>query len=336
METAELPSLDRLCDEGVVAAVGRTPLVRLRQLFPGAEFSLFAKLEGANPGGSMKDRAAVGALRAAIRRGDVTRDTVVLESSSGNMAIGLAQACGYLKIPLVCVLDRRATERNVAILRAYGARIEIVDPASGGLLAARLRRVAELNREIENSYWINQYANHDITVGYRETLHEAIASMGPIDRLFVPVGTCGLLRGCAEYLRDAGAHTEVVAVDAVGSVIFGGAPGRRLLPGHGAEVRPALYSGDLAADVVHMTDVDCVRYCHRLVRTEGILAGASSGAVLGAVDAYRDRIPAGARCLAILSDRGERYLDTVFSPRWVAEELGEDVAAGLFPGPSHG
>ena len=111
-------------------------------------------------------------------------------------------------------------------------------------------------------------------------------------------------------------------MDAVGSVIFGGVNGKRLIPGHGSAVRPALYQPDVAERCVRVTDLDCVIGCRRLVQKEAILAGGSSGAVLMAVEQMKDEIPSGSTCVAILADRGERYLDTIYCDVWVKEHFG--------------
>ncbi|MGH9765429.1 MAG: pyridoxal-phosphate dependent enzyme, partial [Blastocatellia bacterium] len=117
--------------------------------------------------------------------------------------------------------------------------------------------------------------------------------------------------------------TTIVAVDAVGSMIFGSKRARRFLPGHGSAVRPPLFSEDLADEFIMVDDLECVVGCRLLAQTEGILAGASSGAIVTAVERFRKRIPEGALCVAILADRGERYLDTVYSDEWVRKHFGD-------------
>jgi N-(2-amino-2-carboxyethyl)-L-glutamate synthase len=155
---------------------------------------------------------------------------------------------------------------------------------------------------------------------------------GRVDYLFCATSTCGTLRGCAEFVRARGLATRIVAVDAAGSVIFGGVSAKRLLPGHGAAIRPALFQQGLADRVVHVTDRECVAGCRTLARREAILAGASSGAVVVAAHRLRDEIPSGSRCALILADRGERYLDTVYSDAWVIANFGE--VPPLLPGDS--
>src|ERR1051326_6499432 len=315
-------------NESILSTIGHTPLVRLLRVFPDCPFGLFAKLEGFNPGGSAKDRPALHILQEAMRTGAVKPWSVVIESSSGNLGIGLAQVCRYLGLRFICVVDPKTTEQNIRILRAYGAEIDLVskpDPGTGGFLQARIDRVHNLLETIEDSFWTNQYANlSNVRAHYHTTMDEIATELdGRIDCLFVATSTCGTLRGCAEYVRDHHLDTHIFAVDAEGSVIFGGQPAKRLIPGHGAARRPELYRDGLADAGVWVTDLDCVVGCRALAHTEAILAGGSSGGVLMAVEQVKERIPPGATCVAIFHDRGERYLDTIYSDEWVAEHFGD-------------
>jgi N-(2-amino-2-carboxyethyl)-L-glutamate synthase len=313
-------------NEGVLAAIGKTPLVRLSRVIPDARFRLFAKLEGLNPGGSTKDRPAFSIIRYAIESGDIRPGTVVIESSSGNMGIGLAQACLYYGLRFICVVDPKTTAQNVRLLQAYGAEVDIVqkpDETTGEYLQARLNRVKALLNSTENTFWPNQYSHRYNPIAHHQTMHEVVTELGGnVDYFFCATSTCGTIRGCAEYVRRHRLQTRIFAVDAVGSVIFGGVNGKRLIPGHGSAVRPALYQPDVAERCIHVTDLDCVIGCRRLVRHEAILAGGSSGAVLMAVEQVKDQIPPGATCVAILADRGERYLDTIYCDTWVKEHFG--------------
>ena len=320
--------------EGVLRAIGDTPLVELRRLVPDAGFRLFAKLEAANPGGSIKDRAALGLLCGALRAGRIRRGTVIVESSSGNMGIGLAQACAVLGLRFICVVDVRTTAQNVAIMRAYGAEIEVVDtadPDGGGFLRARIARVRAIVASLPQAFWPDQYGNMHNALAHRRTMHEIVTALdGRVDVLFCPTSTCGTIRGCADYVREHRLRTIVVGVDAVGSVIFGAA-GRatpsavRLIPGHGAALRPALYREGVADACVHVSDRECVVGCRRLVAREGILAGGSSGAGVMAVERLRDRLHDGATVVVIFPDRGERYLDTIYSDDWVQRHFGAEA-----------
>jgi len=314
-------------NDGILAAIGHTPLVRLRHIIDDVGFRLFAKLEALNPGGSIKDRPALEIIRHEIETGRIQPDTTVIESSSGNMAIGLAQACCYLGLRFICVVDPKTTQQNIDILKAYGVEIEIVtqpDPETGEFLPARLERVQSLCRSISRSYWPNQYANlWNCGAHRRNTMPEIASELGEIDYLFVAASTCGAVTGCAEYVRECGLRTKVIAVDAEGSAIFGSRPKKRLLPGHGASIRPALCRPELLHGCVHVSDLECVLGCRRLLRREAILSGGSSGGVVAAVVRMAGEIPPGATCVLILADRGERYMDTVYSNLWVQKHFGD-------------
>jgi 2,3-diaminopropionate biosynthesis protein SbnA len=325
-------SKQRVCD-GILEAVGGTPLVRLRRYLSSGKFQLFAKLEALNPAGSIKDRPATLILEHALRSGALRSGAVVIESSSGNMGIGLAQACRYHGLRFICVVDPKTTEINLRLMRAYGAQIDQVlepDPESGEFLQARIKRVQELLGMIEGSFWPNQYANLRNPEAHHITMHEVAMALGEkVDFLFVPTSTCGTLRGCGEYIRRHGLATRVIAVDALGSLIFSDVRGKRMIPGLGASLRPAMCDLSLIDQCVHVTDLDCVAGCRRLMESEAIFAGGSSGGVLSAVEAFADKITAGAVVVAILPDRGDRYLETLFSDEWVRENLGEVQSLGL-------
>jgi cysteine synthase A len=315
--------------DSILSAIGNTPLVKLERVFDDLQFNLYAKLEGFNPGGSSKDRPAIKIIRRAIELGAIVPgETVVIESSSGNMGIGLAQACSYYGVRFICVVDRKTTMQNIRLLEAYGAEVELVsepDPVTGEYLQARIDRVKNLLFSIPGSFWPNQYANLDNPHAHHQTMREIATQLdNKVDYLFCATSTCGTLRGCTEYIRDHRLNTKTYGVDAVGSVIFGGQKKtKRLIPGHGAAVRPSLFQTTIADDCIHVTDIDCVVHCHQLVRREAILAGGSSGAVIAAVGRVKDLIPDGANCVAILADRGERYLDTIYSDAWVTEYFGD-------------
>ena len=316
----------------VLEAVGSTPIVRLSRLFDESGLEVYGKLEALNPGGSIKDRAAYNILTHALASGALTHDSTIVESSSGNFAIGLAQVCAYMGLRLVCVVDIKTTSLNISIIEAYGARVDLVskpDPESGEYLMARLKRVRQILDSVPNGFWPNQYANvNNSGAHYGSTMPEVAAALGrDIDFVVLATSTCGTLRGCADYIHDQGMKTKVVAVDAMGSVIFGRPSGKRLLPGHGAGIVPTLFKPDLADIVVHVSDLDCVLGCRRLVQQEAILAGASSGGIVSAIErlAADGVMLPGQRVAAILADRGERYLDTVYSDSWVQEKLGNDA-----------
>ncbi len=313
--------------EGILSAIGNTPLIGLTRAISGARFRVFAKLEGLNPGGSTKDRPAFGIIEHAIKTGEIEPGAVVVESSSGNMGIGLAQACSYFGLRFICVVDPKTTLQNIHILKAFGAEVDMVtkpNAITGEYLHARLDRVQELLSFFKRSFWPNQYSNPHNALAHHQTMSEIEAAMGgKVDYLFCATSTCGTIRGCSEYVRTRNLKTKIIAVDAVGSVIFGGCKGPRLIPGHGASVRPALHEPGLVDDCIKMTDLDCVVGCRRLAVREAILVGGSSGAVIMGLDSMKRKIPPGSSCVVMFHDRGERYLDTIFSDAWVEEQFGD-------------
>ena len=310
--------------ENILGTIGQTPLVRLRRTLQNNSVNLFAKLEAFNPGGSAKDRPALAMIEAALRSGLLSTDSTVVESSSGNMGIGLAQACRYHSLRFICVVDPHAQSQNLAIIKAYGGEIETIDrPIDGSFLNARLRRVRELVDKIPNSYWPNQYANlanpQSHAIG---TIREIDQHFGDsLDYVYVATSSTGTARGCQQFLRSRGRKARVIAVDAHGSVLFGGTASPRHIPGLGAGRMPELAAGQRFDGLHRVTDLDCVIGCRRTAAREAILVGGSGGGVIEAI--RRDsRILTGKNVVAVLHDSGTRYLDTVYSDDWVQEKLG--------------
>lgn len=306
----------------VVACVGRTPLVELGRQFPPPGPAVIAKLELMNPSGSMKDRSAVYIVERGLADGTITARSHLVESSSGNFGIALASAARVYGLRFTCIVDPKTTPANVRILRSLGADVELVTEADdhGCHLGARLCRVAELCRELPGAVWINQYANEgNWQAHFHGTAGEILAELErPLDCLVVPVSTTGTILGLARRLRAAFPRLHVVAVDAAGSVIFGGPPGPRHVPGLGAGRRSELLTPGDVDEVLYVSDREAVAGCRALAAKEGILAGGSSGAVVAAIDRIRPRLPHSWQVLTVLPDRGDRYLDQVYDDEWVA------------------
>ncbi|MDX6628798.1 MAG: N-(2-amino-2-carboxyethyl)-L-glutamate synthase [Gaiellales bacterium] len=313
--------------DGILGAIGNTPLVALRRYLLRPDVDVWVKLEAANPGGSAKDRPAAQMLRDALALGRVDLGTTVIESSSGNMGIGLAQACRYHGMRLIVIVDTRAHAASVRTMRALGADVRVVsrpDPETGDLLVARLDAVRRLLAEIPNSFWPDQYANQSNpaahAAGTMREIDEALE--GDLDYLFVATSTTGTLHGCGDYLREHGRATRLVAVDSTGSALFGGVRDSRMVPGFGAGVETRLSAGAEFDELVRVSDLDCVVGCRRLAEREAILAGGSSGGVAFALEARAAHMAPGSRCAAIFPDGGSGYLETVYDDRWVERVLG--------------
>lgn len=311
--------LRELASAAVWHAIGNTPLQSLRGLAPGPA-RLYGKLEGMNPGGSIKDRIAKAMLEHALAAGRVTRGSTIVESSSGNTAVGLAQLCAVVGLRLLAVIDPHTSATNVNLLRAYGAEVVLVpgpDPVTGEFLPARLAKVRELLTAYPGAFWPDQYTNRAVLEAHLDgTMPEIADQLGrPPDYLYVPVSTCGTLAGCSLFLRRHGWATRLVAVDVHGSRIFRDSSGgaKRSLPGMGAPFTPPFAASAEVWRTEYVSEHDCLRSCRDLALTNGILAGASSGAVVSAARHVLADAPGAATHVLILPDRGERYLDRMFA-----------------------
>lgn len=295
---------------------------------------LFLKCEGMNFAGSIKLKAAVEMMDAAEREGRLTEDSIVVESSSGNLGIALAMIAASRGYRFLCVTDIRCTTSARQLMESFGCQVHTVDTPhpESGYLGARLDRIRELCASDSRYVWLNQYTNNNNWVTHYRRTAPALAGAFPgLDVLFVGAGTTGTLMGCARYFRWKRPEVTVVAVDSVGSVSFGGPADRRMIPGLGAGVRPPLLNEYLVDDVVLVPEAETVRTCHHLA-SHGYLFGGSTGTVVrGAVRWLAEHPQDRPRtAVAISPDLGERYLDSVYDPGWVREHYGPDA---LTPSP---
>jgi 2,3-diaminopropionate biosynthesis protein SbnA len=308
--------------DSVVNCIGRTPLVSLRRLFPQANLDVIAKLEFLNPGGSVKDRPARFIIEQGLYDGTICRNTHLIESTSGNLGIALAMVARVYQLPFTAVVDPKISATNLRLLTLFGAQIEMVHTQDdqGGYLKTRIERVKQLVQSLPQSLWINQYANAlNWQAHYESSGSEIIADLDrPIDCLVAAVSTTGTILGVARRLRHTFPRLKVIAVDAAGSVIFGGPAGPRELPGIGASRVPELLSPQEIDEVIYVNDDESVHGCRELLAHEGILAGGSSGSVIAAIQKLLPSRPRPYRILTLLPDRGERYLDSVYDDSWAA------------------
>ncbi|MEV0069335.1 MULTISPECIES: 2,3-diaminopropionate biosynthesis protein SbnA [unclassified Amycolatopsis] len=290
--------------------------------------SLFLKCEGFNFAGSIKLKAATEMVEAAEWQGLLTRDSILVESSSGNLGVALSMVAASKGYRFLCVTDSRCNLASRRLMEALGSRVHIIaEPAAdGGFLGARLALVRELCASDERYVWLNQYANpENWKAHYRTTAPEIARQFPKLDVLFVGAGTTGTLMGCARFFREWPRPVHIVAVDSAGSVTFGGAPGRRMIPGLGTSVRPALLDESYVDEVIAVEEADTIRSCHRLAR-RGFLFGGSTGTVVsGAMRWLPEHEGQGLTAVAIAPDLGERYLDTIYQTNWLQDLYGDDV-----------
>jgi 2,3-diaminopropionate biosynthesis protein SbnA len=299
--------------------------VDLRSIFG---HSLFLKCEGFNFAGSIKLKAASEMVEIAERDAVLTPGSVLVESSSGNLGVALSMIAASKGYRFLCVTDSRCNLSTRRLMEALGSQVHIItEPdADGGFLGARINYVRALSATDDRYVWLNQYTHPGNWTAHHRKTAPAIARHFPrLDVLFVGAGTTGTLMGCARYFREWHRPVRIVAVDSVGSVTFGGAPGRRMIPGLGTSVRPPLLDEAYVDEVVRVEEADTIRACHRLARS-GFLFGGSTGTVVsGAMGWLAQHDGRELTAAAIAPDLGERYLDTVYQTNWLQDLYGEDV-----------
>jgi N-(2-amino-2-carboxyethyl)-L-glutamate synthase len=299
--------------------------VDLRSIFG---HSLFLKCEGFNFAGSIKLKAATEMVETAERDGVLTPDSILVESSSGNLGVALSMIAASKGYRFLCVTDSRCNLSTRLMMEALGSQVHIVagQEAYGGFLGARLDYVRALCASDDRYVWLSQYTNpSNWKAHYGKTAPEIARQFPGLDVLFVGAGTTGTLMGCARYFREWHRPVRIIALDSVGSVAFGGAPGRRMIPGLGMSIRPPLLDESYVDEVIRVEEADTIRTCHRLAR-HGFLFGGSTGTVVsGAMGWLTQHDAREITAVAIAPDLGDRYLDTIYQANWLRDLYGEDV-----------
>ena len=295
--------------ESIVDLVGRTPLLHLSRFSPPPLAGIYAKLEYFAPGGSVKDRAALGMILDAERRGLLGPGSTIIEPTAGNTGIGLALigvARGYRVI--LCVPSGYAVEK-MKLIEALGGEIEYV-PREGGMNAA-ISRAHELAGRIDNSFVPQQFVNpsnpsfHETTTG-----QEIIEQMeGRLDAVVIGAGTSGTFVGVSRAVKKINPAVLCVLVEPEGSIYGGGAPGPKIIEGIGqTQFLPEIYDASLADEVMMVMNEEACATVRRLARTEGVLGGWSSGAAAAAAYRIAERLGEGKRIVTVFPDSAERYL----------------------------
>lgn len=298
--------------ENVLNHVGNTPLVKIRRLYESSgSAEIWAKLEGCNPGGSVKDRIALSMVDAAERAGLLKPCGTIVEPTSGNTGIGLALVAAVKGYRLLLTMpDTMSLERR-QLLQAYGAAL-ILTPGDRGMLGA-WDRAATLCRDNPEFFMPTQFENSANPLAHRETTApEIIRDLGSVpDALVAGVGTGGTITGIGEVFREKRPDIVITAVEPAGSpVLSGGEPGRHGIAGIGAGFFPGVLNKKIYDEVIAVTDDDAAETARRLALHEGILAGASSGAAMRAAMRVAARLGKGKRVVVIFPDRGDRYFST--------------------------
>ncbi len=313
--------------ESPLEIIFRDLFYRLRGFAGG--YDVFLKLEGFNISGSIKVKTAIGLIEDLERRGIAKpNETVIVESSSGNLGIALSLVCAVKGYRFICVTDSNATRANIMGMELYGAKVIVLhdrDP-DGGFLGNRFKAIDRIMRSEPNAVWVNQYDNiANKNVHAEQTANEVAREFETVDWIFVGAGTTGTLAGVSERLRQLFPKIRVVAVEPVGSVTFGGAPGKRNIPGIGTSIRPKLADHVNPDRVVAIDEERTVEACLSFVRNHHLLVGGSTGTVLAAIQQLASEFSTGETIVAISADLGEKYLDTVYNPDWVRNVIARNT-----------
>lgn len=298
-----------LVAENALDLIGSTPVVRLQRMVPSHSATVWAKLERANPGGSVKDRIAKAMIEAAEASGALQPGGTIVEPTSGNTGIGLAVVAAVKGYRLVLTMPETMSTERRALLKAYGAEL-VLTPGAEGMRGA-IARAEELVRE-RGYYMPQQFENPaNPEVHRRTTAVEILNQVGHVDAFVAGVGTGGTITGVGEVLKGAFPGVKVVAVEPAASpVLSGGKPGKHAIQGIGAGFVPRVLNTAIIDEIIAVTDDDARRTTRDLAHDEGILCGISSGAAAWAALQVAQRLGEGQVVVVVLPDGGERYLST--------------------------
>jgi len=292
----------------ITQLVGHTPMLQLARLSPAPAAAVFAKLEFLNPGGSIKDRAALGMILDAEARGLLRPGTTIIEATAGNTGVGLALIGVNRGYKVKLFVPEGFAEEKCILMRGFGAEV-IRTPEDEGMGGA-IKRARAAGAEIAGSFTALQFQNQANPQFHHDTTAQEIWEQleGRVDGFVAGVGTGGTFSGVARFLKEHNQAVMNVAVETEGSILQGGAPGKHKVEGIGVSFVPETFHRDVCDRIVAVTDVDAFGMVKRLAAEEGLVGGSSSGAaVFAAVELARE-LGAGKRIAVIIPDSAERYL----------------------------
>jgi cysteine synthase A len=294
--------------ENITDLVGETPMLRLRRITPPQSADVFAKLEYLNPGGSVKDRAAIGIIQSAERNGALRPGGVIVEATAGNTGIGLALIGVNRGYKVALFVPERFSEEKVIIMRALGAEVTRT-PDDEGMLGA-IRQAQEYAAKTPGSFMAMQFDNpSNPDYHFQTTAEEIFEQMeGNIDAIVIGSGTAGTFTGVARYMKKKLPHVLTVAVETQGSILGGGPPGKHKVEGIGASFIPKNFDRSVCDEILMVSDDDAFNTVSELAAREGVFSGSSGGANVFASLQVAKRLGAGKRAVTIIPDSAERYL----------------------------
>jgi cysteine synthase len=297
----------RVADD-ITELVGQTPMLRLKRLVPSNSGDVFAKLEYLNPGGSVKDRAAIGIIRRAEQEGHLRPGGVIVEATAGNTGIGLALIGVNRGYKVALFVPERFSEEKVIIMRALGADVTRT-PDEQGMLGA-IKQAQEYAAKTPGSFMALQFDNpSNPDYHYQTTAEEIFEQMeGNLDAIVIGSGTAGTFTGVARYMKKKLPRVLTIAVETQGSILGGGPPGKHKVEGIGASFIPKNFDRSVCDEILMVSDKDAFDTVKELAAKGGVLSGSSGGANVFAALQVAQRIGAGKRVVTIIPDSAERYL----------------------------
>jgi cysteine synthase A len=305
-KTSEISHL-RVADD-ITQLVGETPMLQLKRLVPPGSADVFAKLEYLNPGGSVKDRAAIGIIRRAEQDGKLRPGGTIVEATAGNTGIGLALIGVNRGYKVRLFVPENFSQEKVIIMRALGAEVTRTPDEEG--MQGAINQAKELVATDPKAFMAGQFENAaNPDYHYETTAREIFDQMdGRIDALVVGCGTCGTFSGVARFMKEKLPGVEAYAVETQGSVLGGGAPGPHKVEGIGASFIPKTFDAAVCDEVMQVTDDEAFDAVKNLAAKEGVLAGSSGGAAVFASLKVARKLGSGKRVATIIPDSAERYL----------------------------
>jgi cysteine synthase A len=297
----------------VLDLIGNTPMVRLNRIVPEGSAEIIAKHEGANPGGSVKDRIALSMIEDAEQRGVLKPGATIVEPTSGNTGIGLAMVAAVKGYRLILTMPDDMSPERRKLLQRYGAQL-VLTPAIEGMTGA-VFAAEELVAKSADYFMPQQFNNPaNPEVHRRTTAHEILRDTdGRLDAFVAGVGTGGTITGVGEVLKQTLSNVHLVAVEPTRSpVLGGGKAGLHAIQGIGASFVPGVLNRDIYDELIAVKDEDAIEQTKRLARNEGLLVGISAGANVHAALIVAKRLGTGKRVVTVLPDTGERYLSVNF------------------------
>jgi cysteine synthase len=297
----------RVADD-ITQLVGETPMLQLKRLVPAGSADIFAKLEYLNPGGSVKDRAAIGIIRRAEQEGKLAPGGTIIEATAGNTGIGLALIGINRGYKVKLFVPEKFSEEKVMIMRALGAEVTRTPEAEG--MKGAIDRAKELVASDSRAFMAGQFENMaNPDYHYETTAQEIFEQMqGQVDAVVIGCGTCGTFSGVARYLKEQNPKTLSFAVETQGSVLGGGPAGPHKVEGIGNTFIPQTFDPKVCDEVVKVMDDEAFEMVKQLAAQEGVLAGSSGGAAVFGALKIAKRLGAGKRVVTIVPDSAERYL----------------------------